>query len=56
MGFNGTFEKTFFCRLSALCLTETTQKVTLLSTNWRQLSTINPPKSLKPKYIATFPR
>ena len=36
-------------------LTETTPKVTLLSTIWRQLSTINQPKSLKPKYIATFP-
>ena len=35
-------------------LTETTQKVTLLSTIWQQFSTINPPKSPKPKYIGTF--
>ena len=76
VGFNGTFEKLFFCWVlmghlkkyfSAdfrLCvwitspsewLTETTQKVTLLSTIWRQLSTINLPKSPKPKYNQAFP-
>jgi len=36
-------------------LTETTQKVTLLSTIWQQFSTINPPKSPKPKYNQAFP-
>ena len=36
-------------------LTETTQKVTLLSTIWRQLSTINPSKSLQFKYNVSFP-